>query len=662
MMRPIDFRLPTPPRRGRPTRRRPWRFSAHAALGVLAVCVAVSAAAAGADGDCNGNGVPDRAEIAEKSTHSVIQTTSPFGAGLPAVFKLVAPPVAIGDVSVTFSASADLGAGNERIDVFVDGEDMGEILNSADDCSDPPDQDALVIPAAEWNAFATDEQVVISAIANQSVNAAECTPPSSLTITVTYPILPWNDVDLDGELDVCQSLRQPDAVIPAYQGLAAHYFALVNPSSLPDFDALIPTRIGVVAALNYPSTSGEFAGSGFSNGVGAVFSGYITVPADDFYFFHLESDDGSRLLIGNRVVVDHDGLHGMIEASGAIGLAAGTHAIRVEYFEHTGGAGLIASIEGGGLSKQVIPEAMLGRSGRCDGEVVADDVVDGGDLGALLAAWGPCFDDPCNADLDGDDTVGGADLGEVLGNWGPCPPDIMIESVELSSSVVDSGEVVSVEVGLCSSAETPVESVLLIVNVLGGGASVQTLVDIAPGCTTTETIDISAPLIEAECGTPVARTVQVLIQPIGPDAHAANNEALVALSVVPDYWDLVFNISITPSTVFACPTVTWLVTVTNIGNTTSDPVCYQTGITPDAGPNDWSPVDWSCTTCWTGSIPAGASIVYTHTNDDDGFGGPCLIFGPQYVKVYVDPPCDDCSTGANFDQQQICVLGGPPCP
>ncbi|MBL9141921.1 MAG: hypothetical protein JNK53_08655 [Phycisphaerae bacterium] len=54
----------------------------------------------------------------------------------------------------------------------------------------------------------------------------------------------------------------------------------------------------------------------------------------------------------------------------------------------------------------------------CAADLNSDGVVNGGDLGILLAAWGPCKG--CQADLDGDGTVGGADLGTLLGAWGPC--------------------------------------------------------------------------------------------------------------------------------------------------------------------------------------------------------------------------------------------------
>jgi len=53
------------------------------------------------------------------------------------------------------------------------------------------------------------------------------------------------------------------------------------------------------------------------------------------------------------------------------------------------------------------------------GDLNGDGVVDGSDLLALLAQWGPC-DDPgdCSADLDDSGVVDGADLLMMLSNWG----------------------------------------------------------------------------------------------------------------------------------------------------------------------------------------------------------------------------------------------------
>ena len=54
----------------------------------------------------------------------------------------------------------------------------------------------------------------------------------------------------------------------------------------------------------------------------------------------------------------------------------------------------------------------------CPGDFNHDHIVNGADMGMLLAAWGP--NAPPAIDLNGDGSVGGADLAIVLGAWGPC--------------------------------------------------------------------------------------------------------------------------------------------------------------------------------------------------------------------------------------------------
>ena len=54
----------------------------------------------------------------------------------------------------------------------------------------------------------------------------------------------------------------------------------------------------------------------------------------------------------------------------------------------------------------------------CPGDVTSNGVVNGEDLGIVLAAWGTVSP---NADIDGDGVVGGGDLALLLGSWGTCP-------------------------------------------------------------------------------------------------------------------------------------------------------------------------------------------------------------------------------------------------
>lgn len=55
----------------------------------------------------------------------------------------------------------------------------------------------------------------------------------------------------------------------------------------------------------------------------------------------------------------------------------------------------------------------------CTGDFNGSGIVDGGDLGLLLSAWGKC--PGCPEDLNGDGTVNGGDLGILLALFGPCP-------------------------------------------------------------------------------------------------------------------------------------------------------------------------------------------------------------------------------------------------
>ena len=114
---------------------------------------------------------------------------------------------------------------------------------------------------------------------------------------------------------------------------------------LPDFDALSPVESGQFASISLAPRQA-------ADNYGFRFTGIISLPTAGDYTFYLTSDDGSRLTINDIEVVDNDGLHGARQESSNISLAAGTHAVVVEYFEKTGGELLVAEVEGPGLPRQ----------------------------------------------------------------------------------------------------------------------------------------------------------------------------------------------------------------------------------------------------------------------------------------------------------------------
>ena len=122
--------------------------------------------------------------------------------------------------------------------------------------------------------------------------------------------------------------------------------------SIPDFSKLNPVKSGEINNFIFtPRNQDErFA---------FVYQGLILIPSTDAYAFYTESDDGSKLYIDDKLVVNNDGLHGLKEQEGAIALEKGSHKIRVEYFERTGSDDLRVFWRGNQFKKQVIPTEVL---------------------------------------------------------------------------------------------------------------------------------------------------------------------------------------------------------------------------------------------------------------------------------------------------------------
>jgi hypothetical protein len=86
-----------------------------------------------------------------------------------------------------------------------------------------------------------------------------------------------------------------------------------------------------------------------------VLEGNFEVDRPGDYTFYLTSDDGSKLYIDDRLVIDNDGDHSLLELKNATQLSAGTHSIRIEFFEAGGEAVLDLDIEGPDMKRQPLP-------------------------------------------------------------------------------------------------------------------------------------------------------------------------------------------------------------------------------------------------------------------------------------------------------------------
>jgi mono/diheme cytochrome c family protein len=114
--------------------------------------------------------------------------------------------------------------------------------------------------------------------------------------------------------------------------------------NLPDFDQLKPEDVGEVPANLFDIT---VAPSLRPDSFGYVFTGFLKVPEAAAYTFTLDSDDGSRLAIDGRKILEYDGIHGTGEPRTAtVELPAGRLPIRLDYFQGLHGKGLSLSWAG----------------------------------------------------------------------------------------------------------------------------------------------------------------------------------------------------------------------------------------------------------------------------------------------------------------------------
>jgi hypothetical protein len=117
------------------------------------------------------------------------------------------------------------------------------------------------------------------------------------------------------------------------------YLLRPETNQLPKFEKLKPVGSIYTSALNIPPRS-------FLDGFPGVtdrfewfaidYSGYFYVDNPGAYRFLLASDDGSKLYIDDKRVIDNDGIHPIQVEQGRMTLNGGIHRIRISYFQGPG--------------------------------------------------------------------------------------------------------------------------------------------------------------------------------------------------------------------------------------------------------------------------------------------------------------------------------------
>jgi hypothetical protein len=124
-------------------------------------------------------------------------------------------------------------------------------------------------------------------------------------------------------------------VIPAgLKGLV--YDLKPDATLLPDFGSMQPVGSIYTATLNVPPQDFMQGFPGVTNRFewfAIDYTGNFWIRRPGKYKFALNSDDGSKLYIDDRLLINNDGIHPPVTKKGSIKLSVGVHRIRVSYFQ-----------------------------------------------------------------------------------------------------------------------------------------------------------------------------------------------------------------------------------------------------------------------------------------------------------------------------------------
>jgi len=154
------------------------------------------------------------------------------------------------------------------------------------------------------------------------------------------------EVDKDGKhnCDASPKVKRKRGChkIKLEKGLSCKVFDLraLVPNSIPNYDILTPVATIVIDQFDVIDSDYSNSFPKFPNNLkyllenyGLSCSGVIRAPETSMYTFYLTSDDGSKLFVNDRLLIDNDGLHSTRAYLNSIPLTKGDHNIKIDYFQ-----------------------------------------------------------------------------------------------------------------------------------------------------------------------------------------------------------------------------------------------------------------------------------------------------------------------------------------
>ncbi len=137
------------------------------------------------------------------------------------------------------------------------------------------------------------------------------------------------------------------------QGIPYKYYQFKDELTSVDSIAKLATvSSGIASIIDLTKTTRE-------ENYAFIFEGYVKVPSNDSYVFSINSDDGSKLVIDDKVEILNDGYHAEEEVEKEVKLAAGFHKIKVFFWQGGAEYALSVSWKSNSIPKTSLPASVL---------------------------------------------------------------------------------------------------------------------------------------------------------------------------------------------------------------------------------------------------------------------------------------------------------------
>jgi hypothetical protein len=156
---------------------------------------------------------------------------------------------------------------------------------------------------------------------------------------------------LTGDQEADSAFLPAQPVSPTKNGVAYNYYE----GKFTSVNEITSTPALQTGTLKNFSIREAAADDGFAY----EFRAWMKIPQKGLYRFHITSDDGARLYIDGRPVVDNDGSHSEESAVGTLALDEGFHDLRLLYFDDYMEQVLEVGYSSKSIVETLIPDELL---------------------------------------------------------------------------------------------------------------------------------------------------------------------------------------------------------------------------------------------------------------------------------------------------------------